>query len=103
MPATGDRERVTWREAGIEDLGIEPFDGRYWEANVGSIRTLLLTLLGVFVGLGCDASFVEAGPVRECSEVAAQCVLAKGPLGVCEQIPCPEGESAPCLVCTSQH
>lgn len=59
-----------------------------------------LTLVG---SSGCDARFVESGPTQVCTEVAAQCVLDKGPLGVCEQIPCKDRSGGPCFVCTSQH
>jgi hypothetical protein len=96
---------------GIDAFEIVPFDGRHWEESVGSIRDasiaflpfVIFLALALVVGLGCDTSFVEAGPADACKEVAVQCVLPDGPLGVCEQIPCADGTSGPCLVCTPQH
>ena len=68
-----------------------------------SARSFPLLLFLFSAGLACDASFMEPGPTEVCTEVAAQCVLAKGPLGVCEQIPCSVEKSEPCFVCASQH
>jgi len=101
--SASNEELDEWRE--------ESFDGQDWEESVGAIRNSPLTAMLVTIAavsasalvLACDASFIEAGPTRECHEVAAQCVLEKGPLGVCEQTPCADGESGPCLVCTPQH
>ena len=92
---------------GIDGFEIDSFDGRHWEENVGTIRsnplTILLATMATAAIFACDARFIEAGPSGECREVAAQCVLEKGPLGVCEQTRCLEGESGPCLICTPQH
>jgi len=52
---------------------------------------------------GCGDEFLAAPPVDECREVATQCRLAKGPLGVCERRACEDAESAPCFTCTPQH
>lgn len=64
---------------------------------------------------GCDADFVQSGPVRICAEAGVQCMLPEGPLGVCERMPCgggggdtgedtgARGAEGPCFVCTPQH
>jgi len=64
------------------------------------VMILALTLVG---GSACDADFTQAPPSEICREVAVQCQLPEGPLGVCEQAPCSDGMNAPCFVCTSQH
>ena len=53
--------------------------------------------------IGCGQDFVTQEAVSECSEVATQCRLSDGPLGVCERRPCEAGEPPPCFVCTPQH
>ena len=94
---------------GIGGFEIAPFDGQHWEDSVGSIRTVSMAflpwslVLALALLLGCDANFVEEGPADICTEVAVQCVLPDGPLGVCEQVPCADGVVGPCLVCTPQH
>lgn len=64
-----------------------------------------LAFLSVFVvaSSGCDGAFLAEAPVEVCSEVAVQCQLSKGPLGVCERAVCGDGEAGPCFVCTPQH
>ena len=67
------------------------------------LRLGILGLIAVCMLSGCDAtSFTEAPPAI-CTESGVQCQLAKGPLGVCERAPCPEGQASPCFKCTSQH
>jgi hypothetical protein len=59
----------------------------------------LLSLLGA---LGCEqATKPSAGTA--CKQLGDQCKLPKGPLGVCNPVPCAPGAQAPCLACTSQH
>lgn len=78
---------------------------------VASLRSHAVACLGLVWVLGwsglsslaCDSSFVGAPPPHICTEVGVQCTLEKGPLGVCEQIPCANGLTGPCLVCTPQH
>lgn len=53
--------------------------------------------------LGCEGDYLAAEPVETCVEVAVQCRLPAGPLGVCERRTCDSGEQRPCFVCTSQH
>lgn len=38
-----------------------------------------------------------------CVEIGAHCRLPTGPIGVCQERPCPTGETAPCFACTPQH
>lgn len=57
----------------------------------------------VVASVGCGDEFLATAPVTECREVATQCQLAKGPLGVCEQRVCESFESAPCFSCIPQH
>lgn len=64
---------------------------------------LLLVLALAGSGAGCEAEFLQAGPVETCTEVAEQCVLAEGPLGVCERTPCTGGREEPCFMCAPQH
>ncbi len=63
----------------------------------------LLLLIAILGATGCDAAFLLEAPVQVCKEVATQCQLAKGPLGVCERSVCVEGQEKPCFVCTPQH
>ena len=60
-------------------------------------------VLSVVGGLACDAEFTQTPPSEICVEVAVQCQLPEGPLGVCEQTSCSVGMNAPCFKCTSQH
>lgn len=53
--------------------------------------------------LGCEGDYLAAEPVETCVEVAVQCRLPAGPLGVCERRTCDAGEQTPCFVCTPQH
>jgi hypothetical protein len=62
-----------------------------------------LHVLAALVAFGCDSSLISEGPVAVCTESGEQCQLSKGPLGVCEAVPCLAGASAPCFKCTSQH
>jgi hypothetical protein len=94
-------------DAGVGSFEVVPFDGQRWEESVASIRSVTMAIVGfvscLVMALGCDTSFVEAGPGEVCREVGTQCVLAKGPLGVCEQIQCANDAEPPCFVCTPQH
>jgi hypothetical protein len=38
-----------------------------------------------------------------CTKADEKCVLPSGVLGICNVVDCAEGQSAPCLVCRSQH
>jgi hypothetical protein len=65
---------------------------------------MILACAGIALGVtACGDEFIAAAPVSECREVATQCRLAKGPLGVCERRACEAGEAAPCFSCTPQH
>ena len=63
----------------------------------------LLAFVAALACSGCEDSFFESGPTTRCTEVASQCVLPEGPLGVCERTPCAAESEAPCFVCTPQH
>ena len=63
----------------------------------------LAVLIHALFATGCGQDFVAAEAVSECSEVATQCRLSDGPLGVCERRTCGADESPPCFVCTPQH
>ena len=68
------------------------------------LELLLSLALCITIVGGCDASFVDEGPTKECVEVGVQCTLSGGgPLGVCEQIPCSSESERNCFVCTPQH
>ena len=53
---------------------------------------------------GCPTgSSSGPAPGEACVERYAKCRLPDGPLGVCSDVPCEEGEVEPCLRCVSQH
>jgi hypothetical protein len=69
-------------------------------------RALLLFWVSSFVFLvaGCPTSATESPvPGAACVERYAKCRMPDGPLGVCNDAPCPEGETPPCFRCISQH
>lgn len=66
-----------------------------------SIPKLLVVACLAFTG--CDAVVLSEAPTQVCREVATQCQLAKGPLGVCERAACAANQEEPCFVCTPQH
>lgn len=70
-------------------------------AGLPGLEILLSAIVFVFVA--CDAGDFGEGPAKICTEVAVQCVLAEGPLGVCERTPCRGSAVEPCFVCTPQH
>lgn len=53
-------------------------------------------------GLGCPGIEVSQVPT-ECKALAAKCKLPSGPLGVCDQVACAEGQGGPCFRCMPQH
>ena len=62
-----------------------------------------LALAGLFLASGCDPAGVMAPIPSSCAQIGAQCQLAGGPLGVCQQIDCSGPSEAPCFKCVSQH
>jgi hypothetical protein len=53
---------------------------------------------------GCPTSVTDSPvPGAACVERYAKCRTPDGPLGVCNDAPCPEGETPPCFQCVSQH
>lgn len=65
------------------------------------------TILGVWmiaaatILAGCEMSATSVP--TECRVLGAQCRLASGPLGVCENVACRDGEAGPCFHCSDQH
>lgn len=74
-----------------------------WTMLRPSLLVMIAVVIPTLATLGCGEAFVAAEAVRECSEVATQCRLADGPLGVCERRSCGADETPPCFVCTPQH
>ncbi|MEM9730631.1 MAG: hypothetical protein AAF997_18765 [Myxococcota bacterium] len=67
-----------------------------WKLGVTAIL-----LMGV---MGCPpAGENSPSPASPCTTRYAQCKLPDGPLGVCNDTPCAEGQEPPCLKCISQH
>ena len=62
-----------------------------------------LVVFSVLVA-GCPTGESHAPvPGAACVERYAKCRMPDGPLGVCNDAPCPEGETPPCFRCVSQH
>jgi hypothetical protein len=56
------------------------------------------------LAVGCPSGSTRPTTKGEpCQRLYEQCRLPSGPLGVCNETPCTSGETAPCLVCVSQH
>jgi len=73
---------------------------------VGKSRWLVgvLVILVLSFQSGCpDSKKGEVTAPAACTERGAQCRLASGVLGVCNDIECPAGKEPPCLKCVSQH
>jgi hypothetical protein len=51
--------------------------------------------------LGCPS--LESAAPKSCTRAYDKCTLSNGVLGVCDTVPCTEGQAEPCLVCRSQH
>ena len=53
---------------------------------------------------GCPTTTKKApAPTATCVTRYAQCQMPDGPLGVCNDAPCAEGQATPCFKCVSQH
>jgi hypothetical protein len=66
------------------------------------MQTCLLFLTALTL-CACPGS---SGPNTVCSKMYDKCMLSTGVLGVCNPVDCPAGQdqqTAPCLVCRSQH
>ena len=58
----------------------------------------------LLLGAGCDLSGMTSdAPTAICGRIGERCQLPEGPLGVCLDKPCAEGQSPPCFACTPQH
>ena len=69
------------------------------------LRRAVLTVAftcGAFGLSGCPERKSMSTPKR-CSEAYAQCQLPEGPIGVCQEVGCAQGQLAPCFNCVSQH
>jgi len=67
-----------------------PFEGTL----AAAIALLALT--------GCPGGDSGAPPAT-CRNAYDKCTLRQGVLGICDTVPCAEGQPEPCLVCRSQH
>jgi hypothetical protein len=67
----------------------------------GTITRLAL-LLSIALLCACPGAG-DKGPTVVCTKADEKCVLSSGVLGICNVVDCAEGQSAPCLVCRSQH
>ena len=54
---------------------------------------------------GCDPdSIADPAVSASCSAIGARCQRPEGPVGVCQESPCPpDATSRPCFSCTNQH
>lgn len=85
---------------------LAPFDGpchawampRSWSP---ARRPLLAALLLALCTTACPGKKTSAP--KPCRQAFEQCQLADGPLGVCQEVSCAEGQLAPCFNCVSQH
>lgn len=67
-------------------------------------RGLVFAAVSFALFPACDlGSMSQPSVSAECAEIGAQCQLPNGPLGVCQEAPCPPGSTPPCFKCTSQH
>ena len=64
------------------------------------MRRLLVLL---FLAATACPDLASAPIPTECTKLFDKCKLPAGPLGVCQEIDCAEGKTAPCLKCVSQH
>ncbi len=71
---------------------------------VSLARFSFVLVLVCATGSGCDLDSMSSPALTEhCSQLGAQCQLAEGPLGVCENIACDSGAEPPCFRCVDQH
>ena len=76
---------------------VKPFASRHAWLFLGLFVPLLLAA-------GCPTGGSKAPvPGAACVERYAKCRMPDGPLGVCNDAPCAEGETPPCFRCISQH
>ncbi len=64
--------------------------------TIGLVLALSSTLLACGDARG-------PAPAKVCAKAYEQCVLSTGVIGVCNLVDCAANQSAPCLVCRSQH
>ncbi len=83
-------------------LLLESFESCSRRAVCAISSVILAGVLGM-VTAGCGDEFLAPATETECREVASQCRLPGGPLGVCERRTCHASEAPPCFTCTPQH
>jgi hypothetical protein len=66
----------------------------------GMLRALLVAAT---FSLAACPGLETAGVPKKCAKQYEKCKLPTGPLGVCDRVPCPEGQTDPCLKCIPQH
>ena len=70
----------------------------------GQACLFLSLLVCSLLAVGCPTGGSKSpAPGAACVERYAKCRMPDGPLGVCNDAPCAEGESPPCFRCVSQH
>jgi len=82
------------------DNGVRSILERF---RLRSIRRAALVLVVAGLCAACDASLSSPPVSSSCAQIGAQCQLPGGPLGVCQELACAPGATAPCFTCTSQH
>lgn len=65
------------------------------------IPRALALVLATTALLGCDVA--DPPPPTTCTRIGERCQRPDGPVGVCQEAPCPAGVAGPCFACTPQH
>ena len=65
------------------------------------MKLLLVLPLAMWL-VGCEDSMMGT-QLQSCTTLGQQCDLGNGVLGVCFDVRCPQGQSAPCFTCAKQH
>ena len=66
------------------------------------MRKLALMLL-LLSSLACPELASTPVVSAKCEKQFDKCKTPTGPLGVCDSVPCAEGQAPPCLRCQPQH
>lgn len=64
---------------------------------------IVVVLAALLFATACPSGSNHSPPPTQCVKSYEQCKLPSGPLGVCHEAPCAQGETPPCLKCISQH
>jgi hypothetical protein len=65
------------------------------------MRASLLLFINALMLVACGD--IKPAAPKVCTKAYEQCTMPSGVLGVCDTTDCAAGQSAPCLVCRSQH